>query len=275
MPNPDRFDDEHPRDRWRDDDRHHDESRGPGPREPRRSFGGQDREEGVNDRRFGADNAGAYSQGGEAWSDTSNRQSGGRGFTGGGFSDQGGYGAQWGKAGYGPLSQGSSYNSDGAQWGRGGYGGGGGRRSERDQREDSGFYGQGGERQWAGGQAGRGHDAEGDFGGARDLHDHEPGYRNWREQQLAGHDRDYRRWRETQARKYDEDYGKWRGERHDAFSRDFHDWRTKNASPDDSRAQGTALTGETARSADAQVQSIADGGDGKVKDADRSPKSAD
>ena len=138
---------------------------------------------------------------------------------------------------------------------RGRYGG--GRDWDRDQqrnfdrsRDDGGYdrpgHGQVGNRgeqsygrpgQYARGDRGGGHYGQSGFGEAsgqhgaesRGDHDHEPHYRQWRDQQMASHDQDYARWRDNQGRRYDEDYGAWRAQRHEAFSREFHDWRANNA----------------------------------------------
>lgn len=83
-------------------------------------------------------------------------------------------------------------------------------------------------------------------------HDHEPHYRAWREQQLAGHDRDYARWREMQVQRYDQDYRNWRDQRHEAFSREFASWR-EAAAPLGPEGGRTGLGGASTGASGAQT----------------------
>ncbi len=57
-----------------------------------------------------------------------------------------------------------------------------------------------------------------------DEHDFDPGYLNWRQQQMKRHDRDYGDWRREQMRKYDDDYWRFRSERREDFHQRFQDW---------------------------------------------------
>jgi hypothetical protein len=91
-------------------------------------------------------------------------------------------------------------------------------------------------------------------------HDHEPHYRQWREQQLSNHDHDYRRWREQQARTYDTEYQNWRRQRHDAFASDFHSWRASQTGLPDAGGSTTSPPAEAVtKTATEEVQSVADG----------------
>jgi hypothetical protein len=147
----------------------------------------------------------------------------------GGYGQQG-LGSQWGKGGFGPLTQGANYSGGGTTFGppgfspypegaaaRGGYGSTPGPRGGAYERPSpTPLFG-----------------SPKDFGGS--AHDpHEPHYRHWRDAKLAAHDQDYARWRDEQARRYDEDYRTWRNTHHSAFSQAFEGWRdqrTTSATP--------------------------------------------
>ncbi len=235
-------------------------------------------------------------------------------------------GSEWGRSGYGSFS--SEGSGQGRSYG-GGQASGFGATSyaaERDdhaqrgggQKRDYGFRGQGGGGAQWGGPGGRG---EGGYGSSnpdrsaqrsryrqtsdydashedprgragasgRDDDDHEPHYRTWREQQLAGHDRDYDRWRAAQAQRYDEDYRRYRDQRHEGFSRDFGDWRNqaggrKEGQPSTASsavpATGAAATQDQNQSpsqggagsliaSDDSLRSVTEGHPGKTPDADR------
>ena len=215
----------------------------------------------------------------------------------GGF--QTGYGGQSGKAGWGPLSQGSTYGQGGPGYGHSGWsahpnasdgprgqgpgaGGDHGRTGGGGQERSSvsgGSYGQGdhgdsARRSFARTTQYDSNDREGfvaygrGYGdsGREPDHDHEPAYRDWREHQLSGHDQDYRRWRDEQARRYDEDYRAHRASRHEAFSKTFQDWRSGQARDGKAPDQPSAAAGE----ATASVRNVADGGEGRSNaDADK------
>ena len=208
-----------------------------------------------------------YGQGGASfghsgWSSHANPSDapGGRGRGAGGdygFRGQGGGGQQWGER-------------SGGSYGQGDYGA-GARRSQarRDQygagdREGFVAYGRGyGDARREPDEA---HEAHGHD------HDHEPGYRNWRDRQLASHDADYGRWRDEQARRYDEDYKGYRTSRHEAFSKGFDSWRTtRDAQPGGAPVDQAVDT----------VSNVTDGGSGRVhrdhddKDADKTEAAPD
>lgn len=228
----------------------------------------------------------------------------------GGYGGQGGYGSQGGKAGFGPLNQGSTYDGGGGQFGpggtdyhsgSGGYGPGGyaqgfgGPDRGRGGREDADRYGRdpGGPRAPGVGPASQTNmDRPGAYPRFEDRghdHDHEPGYRHWRAQQLSSHDQDYQRWRDEQTRRYDEEYTRWRTSRHESFSREFQDWRSQrgdvaSASAASGAASGTGSTAHAASSADpagtrhesgafdtvvSPVAGVADGGTRAHGDHDR------
>lgn len=264
--------------------------RGPGARSPEaREFsgrGGQDRSEGQDayGPRASEDRGRLDSGGGDQGDDRYGHS--------GGF--QSGYGGQSGKAGWGPLSQGSTYGQGGPGYGHSGWsahpnasdgprgqgpgaggdhgrtGGGGQERSSM----SGGSYGQGdhgdsARRSFARTTQYDSNDREGfvaygrGYGeaGREPDHDHEPAYRDWREHQLSGHDQDYRRWRDEQARRYDEDYKAHRASRHEAFGKTFQDWRSSQAQRGGDSAAAEPSTG--AAEPTASVRNVADGGEGR------------
>ena len=283
--------------------------------------GGEPRQFGGGRERFGDDDRGVRGSGGPAERiDTGAGDQGQDRFGhSGGF--QGGYNDQGGAAGFGPLSHGSTYGQGGSTFGHSGWTShddgrrGGGGQGERGGRDDFGFRGQGGGGQQWGERSERsgGSYGQNDFGrsaqrsqlrtdqydrndregfGAQGRggepprhehdHDHEPGYRAWRESQLSGHDRDYQRWRDEQARRYDDDYKSYRTSRHETFSKGFGEWRAQQAGQPataDAKAAGGGASQAAASSAasagggvDANpdaLRSVTDGGSGEGRAGER------
>jgi hypothetical protein len=175
----------------------------------------------------------------------------------GGYGQQG-LGSQWGKGGFGPLSQGINYSGGGATFGPPGF-----------APYPEGTAARGGGYGSAPGPRGGAYERPSPtplFGSPKDFvgsgHDHhEPHYRHWRDAKLAAHDQDYARWRDEQARRYDEDYRTWRNTHHSAFSQAFEGWRDQRTKP---AAPGSSGLGDpnVVHGANPTLGDIADGGTG-------------
>lgn len=179
---------------------------------------------------------------------------------------EGGYPDQRGRGGYGPQGYGAHQRSEDDREARRV---GGPTYSDRQHhlaqrshwREDQryGDHRSTGETYERGGQRREGEyggvDPQAQYDAGRRDHDHEPHYRQWREQQLSAHDRDYARWREQKASGYDTEYRDWRQQRHDSFANDFHNWRSAQGAGGASGQPKAAAT----RTATEEVQSVTDG----------------